>query len=657
VKLLLCPFLYKLSTRDVLPNFRLSTVKMSFATRESDPLRHMHRPMADLSLNSRKPSPISTPSYDPMSPSYDPAAASPCNPFPSTSPFTKVMFKRPLLSSKLTGLNVQPTIQHLDTVTATVLSQIPPPHSAPSLRRTKPCRFFLDPTGCKSGRWCNFKHPLGARPDEMRDDSESLSALREAVIRSREGPNDAAWHDVPDVRDVDVNWGKTPDGEVHPKYRTQPCRNFLLGLCKYGDNCQFIHPPGLFPPLTGPTALPVSPIDVPLPVPVSVWGSHPLIPTTVPVDVPPSPTQTSLFYRTRPCKFFDNTGNCPHGERCRFIHDPKKTASLSSTSSVTTPSTSWADDDRELDFSEEPLFDSLSSISPMDVDCEASSNVYSRSTSPCKQNRASSRSGAVKEVGGFHKPTWRVVGGGVKFAPLEKMKKPTDSFVFEDDIEEEDIEILTYQPFSSDHSSAVATPSSSASHLNSPNWLADTMPASYTYPADFSFATPTKLDLLRPPSPDLPLDVAMGHPGAFEEKQMKKTVFTGPKLMQAIVSDGEASPRSHRRPRRVARSERSRPQLTISVPSQVRHAPYPSPALRNVAKELLEKTKKVWDTMDDTGNDLLDWGDEDEEIVQAMARGETFEDHVEVIKRPHSTPPTPGCGHQLIMPRLPAELP
>lgn len=27
----------------------------------------------------------------------------------------------------------------------------------------------------------------------------------------------------------------------HPKYKTELCRNFLLGHCKYGTRCQFLH--------------------------------------------------------------------------------------------------------------------------------------------------------------------------------------------------------------------------------------------------------------------------------------------------------------------------------------------------------------------------------------------------------------------------------
>lgn len=158
-----------------------------------------------------------TSSYDPMSPSYDPSAASPCNPFPTSSPFVPVTFKttvkRPLQQSNLAPSHASliaavqaiplPSREHQ----AALLPHIPPAHSAPSLRRTKPCRFYLDIKGCKSGRWCNFKHPVNARP----------------APGSTEMPPapEGGWESVQDVRDLDPNWGKDTDGEVHPKFRSK----------------------------------------------------------------------------------------------------------------------------------------------------------------------------------------------------------------------------------------------------------------------------------------------------------------------------------------------------------------------------------------------------------------------------------------------------
>jgi hypothetical protein len=333
------------------------------------PVAHLIQPTADLSLGLSWIPAFSAaappPSYDPTSPSYDPCAASPCNPFPSSSPFSTFTFTRPRAGtvSRLRFEDVQATPQpqtpsqaqpqqpshsqaqpqaHPHPFAHAAFSRIPPPHSAPSLRRTKPCRFFLSPAGCKTGRWCNFKHPVGGDGRSASDGNapSNLDALRAAVIRSRK-PNtdtdtasdpDSAWDGVPDVRDVDPDWGKKPgegaEGDVHPKWRSeslrplshrlpsltcsptpaaQPCRNFLLGLCRYGPKCQFIHPPGLYAPAPSSTsaatsaasskstATPSYPTSLPLPlpvapsatvntaippthgvaVPVSVWGAHP----------------------------------------------------------------------------------------------------------------------------------------------------------------------------------------------------------------------------------------------------------------------------------------------------------------------------------------------------------------------------------------------
>lgn len=213
-----------------------------------DPLG-LTRPIADLSLDLGSTSPTywvpsfvpspTLPSYDPMSPSYDTCAASPCNPFPTSSPFASTTFTRSTTSSRLAfedsyaseavescaaPLPYQPQSQALSQATA--LSRIPPPHSAPYLRRTKPCRFYLDASGCKSGRWCNFKHPVGARSEDRSSNEDStLDELRAAVVQSKVARSaingdTSAWDDMPDVRDLNPNWGKKGEDDVHPKWRS-----------------------------------------------------------------------------------------------------------------------------------------------------------------------------------------------------------------------------------------------------------------------------------------------------------------------------------------------------------------------------------------------------------------------------------------------------
>jgi hypothetical protein len=55
--------------------------------------------------------------------------------------------------------------------------------------------------------------------------------LRAAVVRSRMA-NDAAngdisaWDDIPDVRDVNPNWGKKGEDDVHPKWRSKLYSHF-----------------------------------------------------------------------------------------------------------------------------------------------------------------------------------------------------------------------------------------------------------------------------------------------------------------------------------------------------------------------------------------------------------------------------------------------
>lgn len=45
-----------------------------------------------------------------------------------------------------------------------------------------------------------------------------------------------------------------------------------------------------------------------------------------PMDMPPNPNPgpnpiSSIFFKTRPCKMFDQ-GHCPHGQNCTFAHGP-----------------------------------------------------------------------------------------------------------------------------------------------------------------------------------------------------------------------------------------------------------------------------------------------------------------------------------------------
>ena len=267
-------------------------------TLPEDNLAHsLIQPVADLSL-ARSGSCISSaalacpPSYDSTSPSYDLGAASPCNPFPSSSPFFASFPCPAMTGSRLrfeearTGENgmhaaaQQPQPHPPPTVTA--LAHIPPPHSAPGLRRTKPCRFFLSPAGCKTGRWCNFKHPVRAPDDDepvthnasrKPPHDGTLEALRAAVVRSRKPAdggetNVSAWDNVPDVRDLDPDWGKKPDGDsdVHPKWRSEYCMlSTSACLSRYS---LLRHPPARIPANPHMSSSPTLPKLPPRPLPL-----------------------------------------------------------------------------------------------------------------------------------------------------------------------------------------------------------------------------------------------------------------------------------------------------------------------------------------------------------------------------------------------------
>ncbi|EIN12855.1 hypothetical protein PUNSTDRAFT_131092 [Punctularia strigosozonata HHB-11173 SS5] len=108
--------------------------------------------------------------------------------------------------------------------------------------RTKNCRYFLAGS-CNQGTWCSFKHPdPSARP------SASVSRHRQDNESEDDGDDD-----VPDIRDVNPDeWSRRRN--EHPKYRTRPCREFLLGNCRFGDSCSYLHPELPQKAITSPTS-------------------------------------------------------------------------------------------------------------------------------------------------------------------------------------------------------------------------------------------------------------------------------------------------------------------------------------------------------------------------------------------------------------------
>jgi len=77
----------------------------------------------------------------------------------------------------------------------------------------------------------------------------------------------------------------------NPKLKTVPCKFFLMGHCKEGENCRF---------------------------------SHDKLPTTLST---PSRSTSSPPRAPVPCKFFAQ-GNCHNGDRCKFAHLPGLTSAL-----------------------------------------------------------------------------------------------------------------------------------------------------------------------------------------------------------------------------------------------------------------------------------------------------------------------------------------
>ncbi|KLO08542.1 hypothetical protein SCHPADRAFT_603603 [Schizopora paradoxa] len=99
--------------------------------------------------------------------------------------------------------------------------------------RTKPCRFYLGGQ-CKDGFWCRFKHPATAQIQRTSSSENDNAQLSDDVSAS-----EGEYSDDVDIRDLDPDKKAKP--EEHPRYRTRPCRNFLLGKCAYGDHCSYQH--------------------------------------------------------------------------------------------------------------------------------------------------------------------------------------------------------------------------------------------------------------------------------------------------------------------------------------------------------------------------------------------------------------------------------
>ncbi|GJJ15779.1 hypothetical protein Clacol_010057 [Clathrus columnatus] len=558
-------------------------------------------------------------SYDPLSPSYDTNAASPCNPFPTTSPFLPVQFKRsqnvvvnPLAQAPLA--TSAPSVSLDQHQRATILSRIPPPHSAPSLRRTKPCRFYLDVEGCKAGRWCNFKHPVGAHSEF----GSSPSSLPQET-----------WDSVPDVRDLDPNWGKDLNGDFHPKYRTQPCRNFLLGLCRFADKCQFIHPPSVFsvPPLLPLPAEFANPATIAL-LTNMISVSENRVDTILPLPTAKGPTRSAR--KTIPCINFEMDGECSHGSDCQFIHKPRATAPRIRVE-VKKGNNGSTQNQRKKDIS----------------------NPYKEHS----RRSRSTKAGAIKEAHGIHKPTWRVVGSGVRLADLAKRdNSPGASDLYRS------FEMLSLDSTVGSQSPTTFTSSPSPSSISLPSPDDILLDSSIADLSQYEFATPTHLpagqDFFRAPSPDVPLDITMGGHEFYDlpahHGMRKRTPLTGHDLIRQMR---EGDPQSYPYRESLKRC-RSKPQLTIYVPPLRRSSssvdmkrgipgqtPFPHATEHSTGQDALEPVVELGGSHSDTESE------EEEQPYGSPADNNNALYIVEEIRRPHSTPPTPwSSSHSVEVP-------
>lgn len=262
--------------------------------------------------------------------------------------------------------------------------------------------------------------------------------------------------------------------------------------------------------------------------------------------------------------------------------------------------------------------------------------------------------GAVKEVCGIHKPTWRVVGGGVRLADLTKCDGLSDN----DHNRQVPRDASSWGSATGSQSPMTLTssPSPSTISIPSPDYLA--IDPSLADLSQYDFATPTRFlhqqEFLRAPSPDVPLDITMGSPELYDlpvhHGPKKRIPLTGDDLLRMGESDFEAPPS-------LREKSRSKPNLTIHVPplrksrSSVditRQTPFPRITRHSVGPDEMDPIVESSDDFDHA----LDWDDDfeqEEEREQPSAKGHTVR-VVEEIRRPHSTPPTPCSSYYVEVP-------
>ncbi|KAI0696432.1 hypothetical protein BC835DRAFT_865500 [Cytidiella melzeri] len=219
---------------------------------------------------------------------------------------------------------------------------------------------------------------------------------------------------------------KTSPGRRNLPGYPQHCKFDLEGTCPRGDDCSYIHrsqPVLVFAhpytsnvyPHFGPSMAP------PLPQDAAMQNSppaHDALYYPMPVAPPSTPnmsedidhalhalslsdrqsrqrqghTKHAFRYRTKPCRFFRDTGRCAKGDRCNFIHDLSLMPSTTET-------------------------DTESSAGLLDSASESEHYPLVSSSRHEWQDQVGQRSNpapeGAKEHRNYYPITWRVIGGGV----------------------------------------------------------------------------------------------------------------------------------------------------------------------------------------------------------------------------------------------------
>ncbi|KAI8994203.1 hypothetical protein BD414DRAFT_411800 [Trametes punicea] len=190
--------------------------------------------------------------------------------------------------------------------------------------KTKPCRFFGEPTGCVKGDRCNFIHehpnegrlPTGlAAPVEVMSEGEAESAADSSVqgehpastaATSEPSPSVSTQTEQPKKNFYPVTW-RVVGGGVTLGGKREICENFMAGRCTEGADCRFAHPdttsgdeeyvvgypePLMFSPvpLISPMMVPC-PFVYPIVSPVPTFAL-PSLPGPLPVTPPIQPAPT-----------------------------------------------------------------------------------------------------------------------------------------------------------------------------------------------------------------------------------------------------------------------------------------------------------------------------------------------------------------------------